>query len=186
MYKIRTLKYLCIAFAYLTLIKCNSTKLIKTKNKIKIDSSLVNLLNGKYLNNSTDTNFLKTHFWQHLHSNRNKSNDSNFNINGKYFELSIFGKSTIYFNLLDSNLKVLSSLKYRYVIKNGIVLIKTYQNKLVEGIPLVCYRTTEETLNLAIDNSNNLLLGCDGSIVSGVFVIQVGISINGNYIFKRQ
>lgn len=83
-------------------------------------------------------------------------------------------------------MKILLFIKYNYTIKNEIILIKRYQNKLIEGIPMFFYRKTYETLNLTLDNNKNLLLGCDGSIFSAILVIKFGVSIKGNYLFRRQ
>ena len=168
------------------MLKCNSTKLIKIKNKINLDSSVVNLLNGKYLNNSTDTTFLKTYFWQHLHKNKYKLNDSIYINKDNFFELTIIDKSTLNLKLLYSNMKILSFIKYNYTIKNGIILIKRHQNKLIEGIPIFFYRKTYETLNLTLDNNKDLLLGCDGSIFSAIFAFKFGISTKVSYLFRRQ
>ncbi len=175
-----------LLFGFVTFTSCNPTQLIRQEARINLDEGNLSKINGRYDNNSSDTiRWRKTVFWSHLKPFLEDYYNEHDVIPNSSIELKILEKDRIQISLLDQD-SLLAVKTFKFQFKDGVLLIKSRNNRRLEGVPLIFFRLQSETLNLGLDKAGDLILSYDGSIGGGPLIIIFASPIIGTHTFLRK
>lgn len=182
----KTIISIIFIVSFLLLSSCNSTKLIPLNERVGLNDSTLQKLNGIYSNNSVDTFYMtRSTVWEHLLRPINNDTLSRHYHPASSIELKVLESKKIQFSFIE-NAQVKSIKTFKVKCKNGIALIKRSKNHWLEGIPPLFYRQGHQTLNLALNEQLNLILAYSGSNSGGILIMIFGSPVSGKNVFIRQ
>lgn len=161
---------------------CNSTKLIPKEKHIVLDTTNFRSLAGRYNNRSADSAWMdQTTLWFHFPSfifrvDRNTLSS---------VEIKILNEKAIEFKLYHKN-ELQETKKFRYHLKNGVILIKRRSNRVQDGTRFLVFKQEKETLNLSLTKESDLILGYKRLGVFNVLIVPIPEWRKGMHVFKKQ
>lgn len=176
--KFSLILFLC--FAICILGACTSKKLIDRADKSILTENTAEKLNGVYNNKPLDekAGFSFT-LWENMVDLRKKWVAPGENASVK---IELLPEKKIKFSLMYGGVVTREKI-LRYKIKDGNVFC--YNNRQLQGMPLIFWRRQKIDLAFNLNSAGNLLFESDGVAGGGVFIMYFGGPIEYKGIFAR-